>query len=140
MEVDRLPPTQYLISEVLAARWRCGEEAWTFPSRLRWAAAALAEVGLVTVETGSTPRHFRVALTGAGRVAVLDAGYVSPNDRQAGADLVAKAREMFAGYHEMRGATKLNEPALDLREFRLALLVPKLADEVERLLGRRLDV
>ena len=34
-DIDGLPPTQYLVMGVLAARARLGEPYWTFPSRLR---------------------------------------------------------------------------------------------------------
>ena len=32
-DTDSLPPTQYLVLDVLAARYRLGENAWTFPAR-----------------------------------------------------------------------------------------------------------
>ena len=35
VDTDSLPPTQYLVLEVLAARARLGEACWTFPSRLK---------------------------------------------------------------------------------------------------------
>jgi hypothetical protein len=35
VNVDNLPASQYLVLEVLAARYRLGEPFWTFPSRFR---------------------------------------------------------------------------------------------------------
>lgn len=42
-----LPPTQYLVMEVLAARHRTGEPYWTFPSSLRQTLDALVRADLV---------------------------------------------------------------------------------------------
>ena len=79
--VDALPPTQYLILEVLAARHRCGEHVWTFPTSCQQAANALADTGLVDILNGITPRSFRARLTDAGLSAALMDGYVNPIDR-----------------------------------------------------------
>jgi hypothetical protein len=77
-DVDALPPTQYLVMEVLAARHRLGEPFWTFPSRLAPAIGALEEAGLVWSDSAPTPRHVRVWLTDTGRAAATDTGYRSP--------------------------------------------------------------
>lgn len=78
VDVDSLPPTQYLILEVLAARWRTGEELWTFPSSLRPAVRALADLGLVGELNGITPKTVRVRLTEAGKTAALSEDYQPP--------------------------------------------------------------
>ncbi len=77
VDVDRLPPTQYLILEVLAARHRSGEGHWTFPARLTPAARRLEAADLVRLR--STPEGFEASLTAAGRAAVLSDMYTSPH-------------------------------------------------------------
>jgi hypothetical protein len=84
VEVDSLPPTQYLILDVLAARWRTGETLWTFPSRLRPAVRALAELGLVHEMHGITEGTIRARLTEVGRNTVLDDNYTPPNRPEPG--------------------------------------------------------
>jgi hypothetical protein len=79
VDTDDLPPTQYLILEVLAARWRTGAELWTFPNRLRWALLALADAGLIALLSGVEPRTVRARLTEAGRRAALDGTYEPPS-------------------------------------------------------------
>ena len=76
-----LPPTQSLALEVLAARLRLGEEAWSFSSRHRPALEALAGIGLVTCERGFEPRTIRARLTAEGKRAATGGTYVSPVER-----------------------------------------------------------
>jgi hypothetical protein len=52
IDVDALPPTQYLVMEVLAARYRTGESCWTFPSRPTPAMRALEDIGAVRWKSG----------------------------------------------------------------------------------------
>jgi hypothetical protein len=78
VNVDALPPTQYLILEVLGARHRLGEPFWTFPDRLRPAACALEAAGLVIWKHGVAARSIQVWLTHAGRAAALMPSYVPP--------------------------------------------------------------
>lgn len=78
VDVDTLPPTQYLVLDVLAARHRLGEPWWTFPSRLRPAVTALEQAGLVFGMHGIVGGTIRAGLTGAGRDTVLDPDYVPP--------------------------------------------------------------
>jgi hypothetical protein len=80
-DVDSLPPVQYLILDVLAARTRLGETHWTFPSRLRPALQALAGKGLVWWKNGTAERTCQAFLTDAGREAVLMDGYAVPAQR-----------------------------------------------------------
>lgn len=75
--VDNLPPTQYLILDVLAARYRCGEPYWTFPRRLKPHLDKLVATGLVEV-IGSTPDGWRVQLTGEGQNETLSLTYQLP--------------------------------------------------------------
>lgn len=81
VDTDNLPPTQYLVLEVLAARHRLGEQLWTFPSRpaIRVAADQLASLGLIGWKGGVEPKTIRAWLTDAGRAAALMEGYESPD-------------------------------------------------------------
>ena len=54
--MDALPPTQYLILDVLAARLRLGETSWTFPANLRAHANRLEEARWVQVDAGPQGR------------------------------------------------------------------------------------
>lgn len=81
IDVDALPPTQYLMLDVLAARWRVGERLWTFPSGLTQVARALDRLGLVAWKSSTVQGTIMVWLTEAGRDAVLDPNYVLPGDR-----------------------------------------------------------
>ncbi|ABE67815.1 hypothetical protein Cali_61 [Mycobacterium phage Cali] len=78
-----LTPTQELVLEVLAARTRLGEQAWTFLSRpaVVSAAKALDERGLVWWKYASTPHAILVGLTDQGKLACIDPGYVPPVER-----------------------------------------------------------
>jgi hypothetical protein len=73
-----LPPTQYLVMEVLAARYRTGENFWTFPSSLRQTLDALVRADLVNVYGSPAPGSFRVGLTEAGCKHSLKPDYVPP--------------------------------------------------------------
>lgn len=73
-----LPPTQYLIMEVLAARFRLGEHLWSFTSELRRPLDSLLRAGLIDVLSSPAPGALRARLTDAGRKHVLKPGYVPP--------------------------------------------------------------
>ena len=79
VDVDTLPPTQYLVMEVLAARTRLGETIWPFPDRLRPALTALADAGLLSRLDGNVPHTCRAYLTDAGRRAALSDIYRPPD-------------------------------------------------------------
>lgn len=85
IDVDSLPPTQYLILDVLAARHRTGEQVWTFPSRFTNQFRILSEAGLVDFD-GAGKKTLRAWLTDAGREAVLLDGYTTPNEVRANMD------------------------------------------------------
>ena len=78
MSTEDLPPTQYLVMEVLAARYRTGEQLWTFPSSLRQTIDALVRAGLVDALNSPAPGSLRARLTEAGRKHVLKPDYVPP--------------------------------------------------------------
>ena len=64
-------PTQDLMLNVLAARFRLGENLWTFDSNLRKQAEQLAARGLVFTTHGIIEHTIRVGLTEAGKAATL---------------------------------------------------------------------
>lgn len=76
-ELD-LPPTQSLVLEVLAARYRLGEGAWTFSTRHRPALEGLAARGLLGWKHGVIERSCLAWLTAEGRSATLSAAYKAP--------------------------------------------------------------
>lgn len=49
MSAETLPPTQYLVMEVLAARHRLSEPFWPFPQTCRKAVQSLEALGLVRI-------------------------------------------------------------------------------------------
>lgn len=61
--MDALPPTQYLMFGVLAARYRCGETIWNFPSRMKATGRRLCDAGLAEWLDGDAAYTFRLALT-----------------------------------------------------------------------------
>ncbi|GAB7053230.1 hypothetical protein [Catenuloplanes indicus] len=75
LDVDQLPPTQALLLEVLAARYRLGEHLWTFPSSCTSAARGLSGRGLIGWKGGVAPRTIQAWLTDAGRQVCLLDGY-----------------------------------------------------------------
>jgi hypothetical protein len=68
MPSPKITPTQELVLDTLAARYRLGYGFWpVFRAHAR-ALNGLAELGLVTLQPHSaSPRHFSVALTEAGK-------------------------------------------------------------------------
>ncbi len=75
----KLTPTQDLVMEVLAARYRCGEFLWTFESRHKKAIRELSALGLVHEMGGVTEHTVRAALTEAGKAIFLLDTYIPPN-------------------------------------------------------------
>ncbi len=82
VEVGSLPPTQYLLLDTLAARYRTGEHTWTLPTMpgIVRAAHHLARLGLVGVKSGVAEKTIQVWLTEVGEAAVLLPGWVNPAD------------------------------------------------------------
>ncbi len=77
-DVDKLPPTQYLLLETLTARYRLGETYWTFPDACAPAARKLEQSGLITTRSGSEPYRFEARFTEAGLAVWVSGDYVSP--------------------------------------------------------------
>jgi hypothetical protein len=78
--VSDLTPTEELVMEVLAARYRNGESYWTFSYRHRATLNRLAGKGLVDVEQAPTP-NLEARLTEAGRRDWLWSGWTPPFKR-----------------------------------------------------------
>jgi DNA-binding MarR family transcriptional regulator len=73
-----LPPTEYLILEVLAARVRLGERMWTFPAKVKPALDSLQKRGLIWTRSAPTPRDYQAYLTDAGKREAFGEDYSPP--------------------------------------------------------------
>jgi hypothetical protein len=75
-----ITPTQGLILEVLAARWRLGETLWTFESSsaVSNALRQLGEKNLVETTHGITENTVRASLTQNGIREAIDPNYTPP--------------------------------------------------------------
>jgi hypothetical protein len=81
-------PTEWLIMEVLAARWRLGETTWHFPNTLKPALKRLAERDWIAYKAATVEGHQRAWLRTDGK---LEWGLPTPWD--AGRDDPPLARE-----------------------------------------------
>lgn len=63
---DAFTSTEYLIMEVLVARWRLGVDVWPFPTELRKTLYNLARDGFLDYKSGFTPGSLNVWLTEQG--------------------------------------------------------------------------
>lgn len=104
-----LLPTQFLVMEVLAARYRTGEVLWTFPSSLKPTMEQLARLGLIGWKSGIEALTIRAWLTDQGRTHALKGDFSTPVQRaldQAAADMRANYRtgersiEFIQGFEE----------------------------------------
>jgi hypothetical protein len=75
---DDLPPTEYLMMEVLAARLRLGETHWTFPRRLRDVARSLEAKGYVSWKSGVAEGTIMVWASLDAEAMFLSPTYVPP--------------------------------------------------------------
>jgi DNA-binding MarR family transcriptional regulator len=78
----KLTPTEDLCLELLAARYRTGEDLWTFDSRHKRALESLQDKGLVNVVHGIVPKTVRASLTEDGKKEGLSDSYVPPIKRR----------------------------------------------------------
>lgn len=74
-DFDELPPTEQLCLETLAARFRLGEDIWTFKSNVTKALESLEDKGYVFVVHGVIPKSIRARLTPEGVRVMLDESY-----------------------------------------------------------------
>lgn len=77
-----MTPTQELLMEVLAARYRCGETLWTFDARHRKQLEKLESIGMVSVMDGMVENTCRASLTEKGKAEWISDRYVSPFQKQ----------------------------------------------------------
>lgn len=73
-----LTPTEDLLLEVLAARYRLGETMWTFDKRHKTALEKLQARGLVSVMHGIVENTCRASLTEEGKAEHLSPTYKAP--------------------------------------------------------------
>jgi hypothetical protein len=119
----RLPATQELILEVLAARYRTGELFWTFPTTVKWALLGLADAGLVEVMSSPEPRTLRAKLTRDGQDRTLSLTYQVPVPTLAAAlDTLPAGDEQYLAWMRRHGlghgagvATVISAVRADLR-------------------------
>lgn len=83
VDPDRIPPTEYLVMEVLAGRYRTGEHRWTFPSCLRPSLRKLEERGMIGFKSGVTDKTCLAWMTDRGRELFLSDTYQTPAERAA---------------------------------------------------------
>jgi hypothetical protein len=121
VDVDKLPPTQYLIGEVLAARHRIGEPFWHFPPSLGKPIGELVKAGLVEAEWRGDSRMHRVRFTDVGRRAWLSdtydgpAGSVEVDLSKVGCPKCGSGNTTCRYRPEYRGCGQACHPALDER-------------------------
>lgn len=77
-------PTESLVLEVLAARYRTGENYWTFDTNVGPALRRLERAGLIVSLGSAQPGTEQVRLTDAGKKAALLEDYLTPNDQAPG--------------------------------------------------------
>lgn len=80
-DADQLPPVQYLILELLAARVRTGEQVWSFPDRLRPQLRKLAEAGLIGWQSSPAPGACHAWFLDPGRTLMLLDDFQTPVTR-----------------------------------------------------------
>lgn len=120
-DVDSLPPVEYLVMDVLAARARLGETYWTFPSRLRPAMRSLASRGLLWWQPGNVPRTVKAFLTEEGRAAVLYEGYTDP--------VAAERQRLTAAFAEQIRIAELMAASNERQQAIRKVFAPLLAEE-----------
>lgn len=75
--LDGLTPTEYLVLDVLVARYRLGDNSWTFPVQMRSALRRLEARGYLVFKSGVCYGTLHAHLTDRGaRFTRLDQPYV----------------------------------------------------------------
>lgn len=78
LDDDALPPAQYLVMDTLAARYRTGENLWTFPTKVLPTLRQLEAKGFINLMHGIVEKTVRASMTDAGRACVISDTYVPP--------------------------------------------------------------
>jgi hypothetical protein len=73
-----LPPTQMLLLELLAARYRLGHDGWNIHTKAQKAVEQLEAKGLVTWKHWTIAGSMLVWLTEEGKKASMSDSYISP--------------------------------------------------------------
>jgi hypothetical protein len=89
--------------EVLAARYRCGESVWTFPSEHRPIAKALESRRFVWWKSGVVEKTILVGLTEDGKKECLSNDYVPPILRSEKSDEIRRLRAKIAELEDSDG-------------------------------------
>lgn len=90
-----LTPSEDLMMEVLAARYRLGEQIWTFLNYTKPTARKLEARGLVSIYSGQVEYTYRVGLSAEGIKAWhLDRPYVSPAAKTLVKPVAQRLREL----------------------------------------------
>ena len=76
--VEDMTVAEEMICEVIAARERCGETMWTFPSRARKQLRRLEAAGVVGWKPGVVERTCLAWFTDMGRATFLNGDYIPP--------------------------------------------------------------
>lgn len=76
--LNALTPTEYLMMEVMTARYRLGEWYWSFPSSLRPAARRLEARNLASWKGGILEKTILVSISDLGKDVFLSDTYVPP--------------------------------------------------------------
>lgn len=74
-EEFKLTPTEHLVLESLTARYRLGENSWTFVATANKALISLEEKGLVNWKSSSIENHSLVWFTNKGKALMLARKY-----------------------------------------------------------------
>lgn len=82
LEYEQLTVVEQLIIETLTARWRLGENAWTFSNRVTRQLGRLEARGWIGYKSGIVERTYLVWFTSAGRAAAVDPNYTPPPPRR----------------------------------------------------------
>jgi hypothetical protein len=78
IDTSDLPPLQYAVMEILAARYRLGHEVWTLDAKVYNTLRVLADKGLIGYQSGIVYKSYLAWLTDAGKDASLMDNYVPP--------------------------------------------------------------
>jgi len=78
MSKDKLTPKQDLICDLLAARYRLGENIWTFDDKLKKSLQDLQAKGYITLMSGNVENTVRAYLTEKGKEYSLSSTYEAP--------------------------------------------------------------
>lgn len=75
--LDGLTPTEYLVMDIMVARYRLGDDSWTFPTEVGPALERLSQRGYLSYKSGVVYRTLHAWLSEEGAKATkLDQPYI----------------------------------------------------------------